>query len=1364
MSKLLKSKVFFLGVLIVAGLALGLTTYAADGSVTMTLRKGSKNIQVKYLQQTLNEKGYTVATTGAGSAGSETTYFGNATLAAVKAYQAAMGLVADGIFGAKSRTALGGSVATTYPAGCTSSVGYSPTTGLPCSTGSTTVVTNPTGPVSVMLASDNPASRSVVISEASADLAHFAFAGSGTVTSLTLKRVGISADASLANVYLYEGTKRLTDASSVSNNSLITFNDPAGLFTVSGAKTISVRSDLASTAVAGETVGVAMIGYTALGQTAVTLAAPISGNYMTVASATLAAVAFGTVTPAANTSLTPENDVVVWQSTATVTTRDVTLSRFTIREVGSIAKADISNLRLIIDAATVATVANPDANGYSTFVPASTLTLKTGAHVFKVMADVTGGSSLSFTFSIRNKTDIGLVDTQYGVGLLTSTAVGSLTGFLQTVATGYVTVQKATDSPSSTVILSGTDIVLARYTAKTYGENVKVDTLTVDATISTAGSPTLRNGRVLVNGAQVGSTTTIDPLADTTATDAGTAFNINHTFLKGTTAIIEVRADVYNNATGGTAIAAADTIKITLYGAGTLNNAQGVVSGTATLDVPNATVDANTLTVGSGSITLAKDQSYGDQSVVVPTTGTLLGSWTLNSGTTEALNLDTLMVDITVAGDFDAADLSNVYVMYGAKTTSTKSTISGTAGANTWSISESMAVNSSMTFKVYGDVASGAASGAGDTVIAKLKVSGTSASGTAVNTNSDAVLAGQTITATTSGTLSVYLDANTPVSAQVVAGSTDAVGALKLKLTATNEDTYVKSVKIYVDTNTDSLGVSSMNLAYSTTSNGTYTTVGTDQSVTYTVSTYPGYSVWNLTGTGRVTVPKNGSVYLKATPTYVSSGQTAVTGKTPQLFLGDLQAEGTALLSASSATPNLVNDTGILVYANSTAAAGRTYVDSTDNKTAATIAATVNIIPTAPAVAFLPGDVIFVDEDNGGDWDAATEELMVVLEDAGANLTVQRGAFGTTAQAYDADADNIYRLNTATMATNGGIVGNAMTVLNTKLTLALSASSPSGATSTGTAKIVFAFTASAANNSADSATNTSTLTYVDITTTKSGTTTVRDLKLYPSEQDTNSTYATTCGGVTASKWRCTLSTAGNTNQIDENSSRTYIVRGDTAYAANGSIDISLAALGTSSLSTSLNTPTTNSVLWSDGTTSMNWINQASTYLQSPSPLSSAVASGTADATAPTLTLAVANKSGGTANSVEVGDIITVTYSEVIDASTVNASLVPGGTVTGVAAASTGGFNMAQATAVVTLTGITTFDMGTSITEAIAHTVDLALDSTGKILTITLGAITTGAGNHVITSPALVDGAQIAGVKDVSGNNSGTPAVTPTGAF
>ena len=144
-------------------------------------------------------------------------------------------------------------------------------------------------------------------------------------------------------------------------------------------------------------------------------------------------------------------------------------------------------------------------------------------------------------------------------------------------------------------------------------------------------------------------------------------------------------------------------------------------------------------------------------------------------------------------------------------------------------------------------------------------------------------------------------------------------------------------------------------------------------------------------------------------------------------------------LVAGGTTATLINSTGIIVQANSTAVGGRTYVDSTENRLTAAITAAATAVTTAGGQTFLPGDVIFVDwsgpTSGTGDekWTPADEELMVVLLDGGANLTVLRGAFGTTATAIDASGtDSIFRLNTATMTTTAGVVGNPMTVLETK--------------------------------------------------------------------------------------------------------------------------------------------------------------------------------------------------------------------------------------------------------------------------------------------------------------------------------------------
>ena len=81
---------------------------SASASFNRDLQVGSTGEDVMALQVWLNANGYTVASTGPGSSGNETTRFGAATRAALIKYQKAMGITpAAGYFGAKTRASLG---------------------------------------------------------------------------------------------------------------------------------------------------------------------------------------------------------------------------------------------------------------------------------------------------------------------------------------------------------------------------------------------------------------------------------------------------------------------------------------------------------------------------------------------------------------------------------------------------------------------------------------------------------------------------------------------------------------------------------------------------------------------------------------------------------------------------------------------------------------------------------------------------------------------------------------------------------------------------------------------------------------------------------------------------------------------------------------------------------------------------------------------------------------------------------------------------------------------------------------------------------------------------------------------------------
>jgi hypothetical protein len=89
---------------IFAVVAFALTAVSADAAFTRDLTLGSTGSDVMELQQWLNKAGYTVAASGAGSVGMETSYFGPATQAALARWQAANQVTpAAGYFGPITR-------------------------------------------------------------------------------------------------------------------------------------------------------------------------------------------------------------------------------------------------------------------------------------------------------------------------------------------------------------------------------------------------------------------------------------------------------------------------------------------------------------------------------------------------------------------------------------------------------------------------------------------------------------------------------------------------------------------------------------------------------------------------------------------------------------------------------------------------------------------------------------------------------------------------------------------------------------------------------------------------------------------------------------------------------------------------------------------------------------------------------------------------------------------------------------------------------------------------------------------------------------------------------------------------------------
>ena len=753
---------------------------ACTASFGTNLKVGSSNADVLALQRLLNQSADTqVSATGAGSPGMETSYFGPATKAAVIKFQnkyatdilSPVGLTqGTGFVGASTRAKLNtmctsGSTTTTttgttLPAGCTSASGFSPTTGAACSAG-TVVITG--GAVSAVLDSTSPMSSGVVSPQGVATFATFRItnptAAAVKVTMLKFTRTGISSDSTLNNVYLYSGAARLTDSASVSQG-IVNFSDASGLVTVPAGSsvTVSVRADVASS-MAGQTLGFMLTD--AMTDAGAISGLPISGAQMTFVTAPLGMATadfVGSFVPSTG-NIDPQSDIVVWQKNLNIGNRDAMMSTIRFQQIGSVYATDIKNLRLMIDGTQVgAAVDQADANRFVTFSFATPLTVKAGNHTIKVLGDVVGGSGRNFQFSLRRVVDVEITDSQLGV-VVTPTNGGVAFTQVQGASTiginaGTLTVSKDTSSPSGNVVLNGSQVTMAKFAFKANGEDLKVENLTFGYTGTSSMAAKLRAGSIFADGVQIGSQQDIVP--------AGTQFNLGSALVipAGKTVVVEVRADIFNNGTGG-AFLANDTFQINLI-AGSSNVYQRQSLGY----IANTGVSANQLTVASGSLALSAYSAYSNQTVTVPQTAYKLGEYRLTTGNTEGVNLDT--VTLTLANG-TLTNLTDIYVVYNGKTSQSKST--GQA-SQTFSINEAVAANTTMSFAVYANMNANLTG----TVVSTLQVSGTSqSSGQAVTS---AVVTGQTISQGT-GVLTVVADASTPVSALVVGNSMPKVGSYK---------------------------------------------------------------------------------------------------------------------------------------------------------------------------------------------------------------------------------------------------------------------------------------------------------------------------------------------------------------------------------------------------------------------------------------------------------------------------------------------------------------------------------------------------------------------------------------------------------
>ena len=790
------------------------TAAAASCTITTTLRQGSKGAEVKCLQAALG-------LTADGS-------FGPKTKAAVVAWQKTANLTADGIFGAKSRAAWMGS-STTYPAGCTSSTGYSSTTGLPCSGSTTTTypvgcasasgyssvtglpctgtVTNQNGPVTASLSPSSPNGVYVIANQATADIADFVFSGNGTVNSVTLQRTGISDQNTFANVYLYNGNTRLTDGYSFNNSSTLTMNN-LGLM-VNGTMTISVKADLSSTAASSSTIGVTLTGMT-VGTTAQTVSIP---GYM---------LFLGGATNTASVYIDPANQSIVsgtvnagttaytfWSDNIQVNQREVLLKGANFRIVGSAPSNALANIKLYVDGVAIgnpAVMTSITGSSYATFdFSGSPVSLTTGSHTIDVRADINGGSSYTIQMSLQQAADLVIVDPQLNINIAAAknntTAFASVNAGTITISGGSASVVIDPTFSAMTNITGGsTNTDIAKFKVHGYSEDVKVSSLSVTPVLSGSMNPAaagLQNVAIFFNGSQVGSSQNW--------TSGALPFNLGSQMIipAGTDNTIEVRADIQNNSSVSyTAGNVAATLNFLA------SNAQGQTSHT-TLNFPGSTVVGNTLAIQTGLLAVSKNSAYTNQVVNPNTAGVVLGSFVLqNQSSSESVHVTKLGVALAFAVPTYSSGFTT------------------TPGSQTWTVADANTTTATAGLTV-GNVLTTVCT-AGSPVMTVTSVASTTVTGTVVINGATACTGGSAITGsgtTSLATLTNFSNLRTTETSGSGANPIQPTGNDSFSVDFLLAPGATKTINVVADTSTANMGAAIASLTTTATGMSSHVTV-----------------------------------------------------------------------------------------------------------------------------------------------------------------------------------------------------------------------------------------------------------------------------------------------------------------------------------------------------------------------------------------------------------------------------------------------------------------------------------------------------------------------------------------------------------
>ncbi len=654
---------------------------AAACSFTRDLTLGSTGADVKCLQQYLNAQGHTVASSGAGSPGNETEYFGSLSQAALAKWQAANGVApAAGYWGPLSRAKYN---ELTAAAPSAPSAPSAPTAPAPAGTG-LTVTLAPNQPAAALAPSGAvrvPFTR--VNLTASAD-------GDVTVNSLTVERTGLAQDSALSGVVLLdENGVQLGISKTLNSDHRATPGEP---FTIKAGqtRTITVAGNRATgTSLGGQTISLDVVG--ANTSAAVNATFPMRGTTHTVNET----LSIGTVTMLRG-SLDPGAAQTKEVGTTGYTFSSVKVTAGSAEKVylksirwnqtGSAGASDLANLKTYVDGTGYDMTVSSDGKYYTAVFPGNGLLMDKGfSKEASVKGDIVDGSARTVDFDIAKRSDIYLVGETYGYGILPpqtgTTASSDNSAFNNsedpwwdasqvTVSAGTMTVSSWTSVQAQNLAVNLENQPIGGWTVDVKGEPISVAQMVFNFTLTDSdggGEPGL------------GDLTNISLVDESGQTLAGPVDGSGATTLSGSvtfTDTVTFPVGVTNMTLRGklgTDFENSDTVRASTTPSSGWSTVTGQTTGNSITPSPTSAISSPTQTVRGSSLTVTVSTQPTARTVIAGASKFEFARYFLDANSSgEDIRLTSLPV--VYGTDGSATNLTNCQMYDGTATDATSLT------------------------------------------------------------------------------------------------------------------------------------------------------------------------------------------------------------------------------------------------------------------------------------------------------------------------------------------------------------------------------------------------------------------------------------------------------------------------------------------------------------------------------------------------------------------------------------------------------------------------------------------------------------------------------------------------------------------